>query len=113
MYLKKMDVPDKYIDVISSVPSKEIHWITQREYETDFSGYIPEMRKLLGSQCAATANSNRNTETSKSATVPAIRGDDSKTLNLPPHLAPDVVGCWLTEREKMSNEAWTVLFNHR
>ena len=53
IYLDKMDVPDKYLELIYSVPSNDVRWITQQEFDTDLKGYVPEVRTLLQAKCNA------------------------------------------------------------
>jgi hypothetical protein len=51
VYLDKMDVPSKYLELIYSVPSNDVRWITQQEFDADLRGYIPEVRILLQTKC--------------------------------------------------------------
>jgi hypothetical protein len=50
-YFEEMNVPNKYLDLMYSVPSNEVRWITQSELNTDLKGYIPEVRALLDTKC--------------------------------------------------------------
>lgn len=50
-YLNKMDVPNKYLELIYSVPSNDVRWITQQEFDADLRGYTPEVRTLLRAKC--------------------------------------------------------------
>ena len=43
IYLKEMNVPDKYVDLIYSVPPNKIRLITQSEFDSDLQGFVPEM----------------------------------------------------------------------
>ena len=52
VYLDKMDVPNKYLELIYSVPSNDVRWITQQEFDADLKGYIPELRALLQAKCS-------------------------------------------------------------
>ena len=51
IYLDRMDVPNKYLELIYSVPSNDVRWITQLEFDADLRGYIPEVRALLQAKC--------------------------------------------------------------
>jgi hypothetical protein len=51
VYLDKMDVPNKYLELIYSVPSNDVRWITQQEFDKDLRGYIPEVRALFQAKC--------------------------------------------------------------
>lgn len=53
VYLAKMDVPNKYLELIYSVPSNDVRWINQLEFDTDLRGYIPEVQALLKTKCGA------------------------------------------------------------
>jgi hypothetical protein len=50
-YLKAMDVPAKYAEDMYSVPKGMIQWIRNDEFESDFDGFIPELRSLIGTRC--------------------------------------------------------------
>jgi hypothetical protein len=50
-YFDKMNVPEKYADLMYSVPPNEVRWITQEEFDRDLRGYIPEIKALLESKC--------------------------------------------------------------
>jgi len=41
-YLKLMDVPSKYAEIMYSVPKRRIRWIRDDEFQADFSGVISE-----------------------------------------------------------------------
>ena len=68
IYLDKMDVPNKYLELIYSVPSNDVRWITQQEFDTDLKGYIPEVRTLLRAKC------NTAHEAEKLDTAPRCAG---------------------------------------
>lgn len=51
IYLDKMDVPNKYLELIYSVPSNDVRWITQQEFDADLRGYISEVRASLQAKC--------------------------------------------------------------
>jgi len=59
VYLDKMDVPNKYLELIYSVPSNDVRWITQQEFDADLRGYIPEIRALLRAKCNMPHNTAR------------------------------------------------------
>ena len=109
VYLEEMDVPRKYVDLMYSVPPDEVRWITQREYDADLRGYIPEMKKWAEEKCNLTAGGNkiRPTETDR---------ESPKNLNMQPIAAkpsPEANDCWLRERETRSQKAWQVLFGRK
>lgn len=51
-YLEKMDVPEKYVQLMYSVPSKDVLKITQAEFDDDLKGYIPTLKKVVDSNCS-------------------------------------------------------------
>jgi hypothetical protein len=50
-YFETMDVPDKYVDLMYSVPPNELRWISHDEFESDLKGYVPEVTRLLNTKC--------------------------------------------------------------
>jgi hypothetical protein len=50
-YLRAMDVPAKYVAEMYSVPKGVTKWIRNDQFESDFAGFIPELRDLVNSQC--------------------------------------------------------------
>jgi hypothetical protein len=52
-YLKAMDVPGKYAQDMYSVPKRMIQWIRNDEFESDFDGFIPELRGLVDTRCGS------------------------------------------------------------
>jgi hypothetical protein len=54
-YLKAMDVPSKYAENMYSVPKGKILWVRNDEFETDFGGFIPELKGLVENRCPDSA----------------------------------------------------------
>jgi hypothetical protein len=50
-YLKDMDVPAKYVELIFSVPNEQIRWITGAEFHSDLAGYIPGLKEWIEVVC--------------------------------------------------------------
>ena len=50
-YLKEMGVPAKYGDLMFSIPKDQLRFIREDDFETDFEGYIPELRDWLDAKC--------------------------------------------------------------
>ena len=50
-YLTKMGVPVKYADEMYAVPKESMRWLTPDEIETDFRGFIPQVRGWVKTQC--------------------------------------------------------------
>ena len=54
-YLRQMNVRIKYADLMFSVPSSEVRWITQDELDSDLSGFIPELKDVIDTKCTPPA----------------------------------------------------------
>ncbi len=54
-YLREMDVPQKYVDLMFSVAPNKVRWITQGELDADLDGLIPELRRVVDARCRDTA----------------------------------------------------------
>jgi hypothetical protein len=50
-YFREMSVPAKYLDQMFSIPKDEVRWISEKEYEADFEGFIPELRDWVDARC--------------------------------------------------------------
>jgi len=50
-YLKVMDVPAKYVEEIYSAPKSRVRWIRNDEFESDFAGFIPELKAFVAAKC--------------------------------------------------------------
>lgn len=109
VYLKEMDVPEKYVDLMYSVPPDKVRWITQHEYDADLRGYIPEMKRWAGEKCNLTAGGNkiRPTVTDKESQEKPSKRPTGADLSLEANV------CWLREREAWSQKAWQVLFGRK
>ncbi|MHC2250001.1 COG3904 family protein [Bradyrhizobium elkanii] len=49
-YLKEMNVPGKYVDLMFAVPKDKIRWLEKADV-ADLEGTIPELRDWLAAQC--------------------------------------------------------------
>jgi hypothetical protein len=61
-YFEEMNVPNKYLDLMYSLPSNEMRWITQSEFNADLKGYIPEVHALLDAKCSSRLGAETSTE---------------------------------------------------
>ena len=50
-YLREMNVLVKYVDLMFSVSSPGMRWITQDELDSDLQGFIPELKDLVDAKC--------------------------------------------------------------
>ena len=67
VYLDKMDVPNKYLELIYSVPPNDVRWINQLEFDADLRGYIPEVRALLQAKCSAPHETEKSDKSARCA----------------------------------------------
>jgi hypothetical protein len=67
IYLDKMNVPNKYLELIYSVPSNYVRWITQQEFDADLRGYIPEVRASLQAKCDMPHEANKSGKAARCA----------------------------------------------
>jgi len=54
-YLREMDVPAKYADLMFSTAPNKVRWITQEELDSDLDGLIPELKKHVDVKCGGPA----------------------------------------------------------
>jgi hypothetical protein len=90
-YLREMDVPTKYVDLMFNVPPSRMRWINQRELDTDLHGLIPELKDIVDAKC----NSSWQAATDKQKQdVAACRMDAEFQLRaeLPAKAWPKVFG---------------------
>jgi hypothetical protein len=50
-YLKEMGIPQKYADQMFLVSKDEVKWISEREFDADFEGFIPELKDWVDAKC--------------------------------------------------------------
>jgi hypothetical protein len=50
-YLKDMDVPAKYADLLFSVPKDQVRWITGTEFGSDLRGFMPALKDWMDARC--------------------------------------------------------------
>ena len=50
-YLNEMGAPRKYFDMMYAIPKGDIRWISEDELESDFRGFIPELRDWIDARC--------------------------------------------------------------
>jgi hypothetical protein len=82
-YLDDMNIPDKYVDLMYSVPPNEVRWISQGEFESDIEGFVPDAKRWLSSKC--------NLQTKDEAA--------------------ETRKCWMASKVQLSNEAWNKVFS--
>ena len=58
-YLNVMGVPSKYAEDMYSVPRGKIQWIRNDEFDSDFAGFIPELRDLVKAKCGSRSDAEK------------------------------------------------------
>ena len=113
-YLKDMDVPDKYVDLVFSVPPTEIRWITQNEFDSDLRGFIPELKDWVGAKCDPhTSGETIITDVMKTRSTPlknARISEDEKAVSVSSKLSSEIVKCWMRAKTELPIEAWHKVF---
>ena len=82
-FLEEMNVPDKYVDLMYSVPPNEVRWISQSEFDSDIGGFVPDAKRWLSTRC--------NLQTKDEAA--------------------ETRKCWMANKAQLSNEAWNKVFS--
>lgn len=81
-YFGQMHVPEKYLDLMYSVPPMEVRWISQTEFNTDLKGYSPEVRAILDAKCNLRGGTEASTDTQRciSKTKTELRNEAWKKI---------------------------------
>ena len=61
-YLKEMGVLAKYADLMSSTPKEQVRFLNDEDFESDFEGYIPELRDWLEAKCNSLTDIEKSVE---------------------------------------------------
>jgi len=111
-YLKEMDVPDKYIDLVFTVPPNEIRLITQDEFDLDLRGFIPEMKDWVGAKCDADAeriiSDNLKTRSPPLENAPTF--EKEKMFSVSAKQSSEIAKCWMQVKAELPIEAWHKVF---
>jgi hypothetical protein len=81
-YLAEMNVPNKYLEFMYSVPPTEVRLITQTELNADLKGYIPKVRAMLDAKCNLSGGTEGSTAAQKCVeqTKIELRNEAWKTI---------------------------------
>ena len=109
-----MDVPDKYVDVVFSVPPTEIRWITQNEFDLDLRGFIPEFKNWVGAKCDPHANGEKIiSDVFKTGSPPlgyARISEKEKAVSVSAKRSSEIVKCGMQAKTELPIEAWNKVF---
>jgi hypothetical protein len=50
-YMKELGVPSKYVEQMFSISKEQIRWIGQEEFDSDFDGFISELKDWVDAKC--------------------------------------------------------------
>ncbi len=112
-YLKDMDVPDKYADLIYSVPPAKVRWITQDEFDSDLQGFIPELSQWVGANCGHHAIEGKTNydDFNKRSQLPAIAQNPQKKFAVPAKYSSENIKCWMQAKTELPKMAWHKVFS--
>jgi hypothetical protein len=108
-YLKEMNVPSKYADLMFSIPKGEVRWISQADFDADFAGLIPELQDWMNARCDKRTDVDKRVQDAleakfRNGTLTAdereLRGALFKKF-----LEPQVK-CELAWKDKLREDAW-------
>jgi hypothetical protein len=113
-YLEEMDVPDKYLDLMFSVPPNEIRWITQKELDSDFRGFVPEFRDWVGAKCNPHSSHEKGASddlrTSASQLNNARIAEKEKMFAASAKQSTEIIKCWMQVKNELPIDAWHNVF---
>lgn len=114
IFLKEMDVPDKYIDLIYSVSPNELRWITQSEFDSDLQGFIPDLKGWVRAKCDSQTNEEKITSANLTIRSPPIANakisENKKIVSVPADQSREIARCWMQARMELSDQAWQKVF---
>ncbi len=59
-YLKEMNVPTKYAELMHSISKDQMRWIKPAEFRADFEGPIPELNDWISARCDTRTEAEKN-----------------------------------------------------
>ena len=63
LFLRKMNVPQKYFEEMYQVPKDQMRWLTPEEIAADIHGFIPSVREWVRGECGEDYGTARCKET--------------------------------------------------
>jgi hypothetical protein len=113
-YLKDMDVPDKYVDLVFSVSPNELRLITQNELDSDLQGFIPELRGWVGAKCDPHTNGEKIISADLRTRSPPLENaqipEKEKIFSMPANQTSEIVKCWMQVKTELPIDAWHKVF---
>jgi hypothetical protein len=109
-YLKDMDVPDKYLDLIYSVPPTTLRWITQSEFDTDLQGFIPELNEWANCGQHARKGEISYDDLKKGPSLLANTQASRPTSVASANQSSELAKCWMQAKTELPKAAWHKVF---
>ncbi len=109
VYLKEMNVPAKYADLMFSIPKDQVRWIDEATYSADFSGLIPELKDWMNAQCDKRTDTDRRLQDlleEKFERGQLTLADKEMRNRLWKQFNVPRIDCELAVKAKMREEAW-------
>jgi hypothetical protein len=50
-YMREMGVQAKYADQMFSIPKDRVRWINKKDFEVDYTGFIPDLKDWVDARC--------------------------------------------------------------
>jgi hypothetical protein len=101
-YLKEMNVPAKYADLMFSVPKDQVRWIGSADFESDLEGFIPELKDWMDAHC------DKRTDVEK-AIWEELKDKSKAQMTLTEESVSDLLLKKVVEQDKCESEALSEL----
>jgi len=111
-YLRDMNVPAKYVDLIFSAPANEMRWITQSEFDSDLQGFDPGLR-ALADKCDPHTSGEKiiiDEAATRSGSLNAPVSEKEKVVSVHSKQSSEKGKCWMRVRSELPVEAWPKVF---
>ena len=111
-YLKEMDVPDRYVDLIFSVPPNKIRLITQDELDSDLRGFVPELKDWIGAKCDQHTKKTIFYDLRRRSPPleKALAAEKERSVSMPAKQSSEIIRCWMQAKTELPMEAWHRVF---
>jgi len=104
-YFEIMNVPEKYADLMYTVPANEVRWISRDEFDTDLRGYVSPIKKLIDGKCNPKPRDIRiNLEGRPTVT------STTKEKAISPGQSSEILKCVTQVRTQLPIRAWREVF---
>ena len=105
-YLEKMNVPEKYLDLMYSVPPNKVRWVTQDEFDADLKGYVPAIKDVIEAKCNPEPNETKINLTEP----PTITLEPTHEKIISAKRSDEILKCLTQVTAQLPKEAWRKMF---